>query len=147
MAYVGIAVRIEQGKPRLRGVVLDGTNVATFDYLAPDTDDVAEKIIAISDGLDGRLSALSAIERIVVRQGDDGARGGLTGPTVLRLRAEGAAIYIARQYCSDVRVFSGPQVGTACGNGLADAEEQAKKIAAAKWKVAASAALAARSVK
>lgn len=146
MVYVGIAVRVEQGKPRLRGVVPDGTDVVTFDYLAPDTDDVAEKIIAISDGLDGRLNALSGIARIVVRQGDDGARGGLTGPTVLRLRAEGAAIYVARQYCSDVRVMSGPQVGAACGGGLADAEEQAKQIAAATWKVAASAALAARLV-
>lgn len=146
MVYVGLAVRVEKGKPRLRSVVLDGTDVVTFDYLAPDTDDVAEKIAAISDGLDGRLNALSGIERIVVRQGDDGARGGLTAPTVLRLRAEGAAIYLARQHCNDVRVMSGPQVGAACGGDLAGAEEQAKQIAPAAWKVSASAALAAQLV-
>ena len=144
MVHVGIAVRIESSKPRLRGVILDGESITTFDYLAADSSDVAEKIVTIADGLDGRLAALHDIQRIVIRQGDDGKRGGLTATTLLRLRAEGAAIYVARQRCRDVRVMSGPDVGRACGGDLASAEEQAKEIAPATWKVAASAALAAR---
>lgn len=146
MVFVGIAVRTENKRARLRGIVLDGSDVKTFDYPATDTNDIAVKVATIADGLDGSLSAFDDIQRIVVRQGDDGQRAGLTAAVVQRLRTEGAAIYVARQRCSDVRVLSGPQIGRACGGNLADAETAAVDIAAPTWKVAASAALAAQSL-
>lgn len=148
MAYVGLAARIKNGKPHLRGVVLDDPDpgdVRTFDYTPPSGTEPADMIHSVCDGLAGQFANVkTGVTRVVIRQADDGGRGGMTKARVLRARAEGGVAYVAREECSDVRILSGPNVGRACGDNLADAEEQAKQIAAAVWKEAASAALAAK---
>lgn len=150
MTYVGVAVRISKGKPHLRGVLLDHPapgDVQTFDYLPPSGAEATDMIHSIADGLAARLAAVQpGIVRVVLRQADDGRRGGMTSSAVLRARAEGAAAYVARQECPDVRILNGPAVGRACGDDLADAEEQATRIAGSVWTVAGSAALAAKNL-
>lgn len=148
MAYVGIAIRINKGRPHLRGVLLDEPapgDVRTFDYLPQAGAEASDMIHSVADGLAGQLAAVTGgITRVVVRQADDGQRGGMTAERVLRARAEGAAAYVARRECSDVRILNGPAVGRACGGNLSNAEDQAARIAPDVWRVAASAALAAK---
>lgn len=150
MAFVGIAVRISKGRPHLRGVFLDEPStgeVRTFDFLPASGLEVADMIHSVADGLAGQFAAsTSEVVRVVIRQADDGERGGMTGARLLRARTEGAAAYVARNECSDVRILNGPAVGRACGGDRSDAEDQASRIVASEWVVAGSAALAAKNL-
>jgi len=151
MALVGITVRIRTGRPYLRAVVLDdpapGSPARTFDYLAAAGDGQADQVHGLADALRTELTAVvGPIEAVVVREADDGARGGLTSGRKARARAEGAVLDVARGRTVKVDVMSGPQIGRACGGNLGSAETLAAEEVDAAWVEAASAALAARSL-
>ena len=148
MVYFGIAVRVAKGAPYLRGVILDADPTIptkVFEYTSSSDADLAVQIQALADGLSSqlRLQAQGA-KRVVLRQGDGGGRAGATAAAVVTFRAEGAALYVARKVCVDVRVLNGPNVGRACGGDKLEAERQAREIVDEAFVIAASAALAAR---
>lgn len=120
-------------------------DVRTFEYRALAGASSPDMIYSTADGLSGYLAAMNGrVDRVVVRQADDGQRSGMTTDRVLRSRTEGAVVYVARKDCADVRIMTGPTVGRACGGDLAHAEAQALLIVPTVWKVAGSAALAAK---
>lgn len=145
MCVLGVTVRTTKGRPHLRGVVLDQGNVTrTFQHLPSTAENLAEQIHGLADALRTELTALpSALAAVVVREADDGARGGLTAGRKARARAEGAVLDVARQRTTKVAVMNGPQVGRACGDNLAAAEALAAERVESEWVEAASAALAA----
>jgi len=151
MAVVGITVRVKGGRPHLRGVVLDDPSddspPRTFSHLASSADGLAEQVHGVADALRTQLTALAgSLTALVVREADDGARGGLTSGRKARARAEGAVLDVGRARTQRVQVMSGPQVGRACGGNLQTAEALAAEQVDAEWIEAGSAALAARSL-
>lgn len=151
MAVVGITVRVKAGRPYLRGVILDepagGAAAVTFDHSASPGQTLAEQVHGLADALRTALTAVtSGVDVVVVREADDGQRGGLTSGRKARARAEGAVLDVARARTTKVEVMNGPQVGRACGGNLASAEALAAAEVTADWVEAGSAALAARSL-
>lgn len=149
MASIGIAVRAKNTRPLVRGVVLeeDGST-RTFEHFAAGTEDQPAQIHSIADAVRTELTGVtSGIDAVVMREADDGARGGLTKGRKARARGEGAVLDAVRALTPSVAVMNGPQVGRACGGNLAYAEAQAADLALGEdWIVAASAAIAARSL-
>jgi hypothetical protein len=150
VTFFGIAVRIAAGAPYLRGVILDADKslpAKTFEYTTSAAADLASQIKTLSDGLAAQLTLpKTTVDRLVLRQGDGGGRAGATTAAVITFRAEGAALYVSRATCADVRVLNGPNIGRACGGDKVEAERQAREIVSADFVIAGSAALAARNL-
>jgi hypothetical protein len=151
VAFVGITVRAKASRPYLRGVVLDdptaGSTPLTFAHGSNAGQTLAEQVHGLADALRTALTAVtSGVDAVVVREADDGRRGGLTAGRKARARGEGVALDVARAITARVEVMNGPAIGRACGGNLASAEVAAAAIVSVDWVEAASAALAARSL-
>lgn len=156
MTFLGIAVRVSNEIPYLRGVLLDENapgDAAHFHFTPPASGTNADHLANICNGLSGRLQVLnSPLIRVVFRLGDE-RQGHAANSIVFRTRAEGAAMAVARALCTEVRALHGKEIGAACGTDKAGADVLGKALVTtegwtpvANWVPAASAAIAARSL-
>jgi hypothetical protein len=151
VAVVGITVRAKASRPYLRGVVLDeptpGSPALTFEYTSNAGQSLADQVHGLANALRTSLKAVtSGVEAVIIREADDGPRGGLTAGRKARVRGEGAALDAARSITAKVELMNGPAIGRACGGNLASAEAAASALVEAVWVEAGSAAIAARSL-
>lgn len=80
MAVVGVTVRVKDGRPRLKVVVLDDPDASAqprlFEHYAGGGEDAAEQIHGLADAFHTQLVGVtSSVDAVVVREADDGARG------------------------------------------------------------------------
>jgi Holliday junction resolvasome RuvABC endonuclease subunit len=143
---MGVMVGTEDGRPVVRGVVLDdsGTEVGEIQHLTNPRNDVGTQLDELAKAIETpiqthkpevmvmRLAPIHMWER--------------RSTTATRARAEGVLVTTGRDHGVQVLVMDGDEVGRAVGGDPASADKAAKAWASKDFVEAGAAALAAHSI-
>lgn len=146
MAVLGIACRLEQGRPIVEGVRFEGkrgslTGQSVFRHVADSRDDIAQQLRSLSEHLETHLREAS-YGAVVVRS-LDWSRQRREEMVRKRYQVEGALLAVARRFVDRTESLNGRDTGAVCGSDKRAAEAEAAAIVGEKLKEAGAAALAA----
>ncbi len=147
MSYVvGLTVRVKDGCPVLRGVVLDeqAPSVANrkFVYSATKGADPEVQLHSLAESLAAHLT-VQPVRAAALLEAGFAARAGLTGPNKHRLRAEGVALNVLRSSTSLIRFGDKRLLGLVLETDGAGLVALGATVVADPWAEAACAALVA----
>jgi hypothetical protein len=142
---MGVAVDVEDGRPAVRGVILDdsGNEVGEIQHLAA-RNDVDKQLDELAKAIETAMQGKD-IELMVIRLGRIHMwQSRRTAAT--RARAEGVLVATCRDHGVHVLVMDGIEVAKAVGRDRASAVKAAKELASKDFVEAGAAALAAHSI-
>lgn len=149
VAVIGVAVRTDNACPVIRVCLFEdgGDTPQTWQLKASKDTSGVEQVCEIGRAFETFLVGLTTpLRACVVREADDGARGGLTDSRKKRARCEGAVVNAARRSCEFVLIKTGRQTASACGTSLAELDARASQLTTSVFSHAASACLAAQAI-
>jgi Holliday junction resolvasome RuvABC endonuclease subunit len=143
---MGLIVGTEDGRPVVRGVILDdsGTEVGEIQHLTDLRNDVGTQLDELAKAIETAILG-NRPELVVIRLG----RIHLwqrRRTTATRARAEGVVLATCRDHGVQVLVMDGDEVARAVGGDRASADKAAKGWASKDFVEAGAAALAAHSI-
>lgn len=146
---VGVTVRIKDGGPHLRGVVLDDTDQSTvvrkFEHVSTKGAQPEVQLLDLAHALSSELRVQSVRAAALLEAGF-ASRAGLTVPNKHRLRAEGVALHVLRESTHLVRLGDKRILGTELGLSGPDLRAKGVDLTDEAWADAAGAALVACSL-
>lgn len=145
MGYVvGITVRVKDGRPVLRGVVLDvsSASVRTFSFESTKGADPENHLHDLADALTAQLKVQPILAGVLLEAGF-APRAGLTLPNKMRLRAEGVALNVLRTSTPNVSFGDKRILGGVLSLSASELVEKGQTLAKDPWSEAAGAALVA----
>jgi Holliday junction resolvasome RuvABC endonuclease subunit len=143
---MGVVVGTEDGRPVIRGVVLNdsGVEIGEIQHRADLRNDVRTQLDDLAKAIETAIQANSP-EVMVMRLGRI-HMWERRSTTATRARAEGVLVATGRDRGVHVLVMDGDEVGKAVGGDRASADKAAKAWASKDFVEAAAAALAAHSI-
>lgn len=147
MAHVvGVTVRIKNGGPHLRGVVLDdadhGMVVRMFEHVSTTGADPEVQLLDLAHALSAEMR-VQPVRGAVLLEAGFAPRAGLTAPNKHRLRAEGVALHVLRESTNLIRLGDKRVLGKQLKLTGPELQDKGTAVAGASWGDAASAALVA----
>lgn len=146
VSSMGVTVGIEDGRPVVRGVILDdlGSEVGEIQHLVGQRNDVGTQLDelakAIETAIQGKDIELMVIQLSRITMWHS------RRTTATRARAEGVLLATCRDHGVHVLVMDGVEVAKAVGGDKASAAKAAKILASKDFVEAGAAALAAHSI-
>jgi hypothetical protein len=147
MKGLGLHCAIQNGRPRVVGVLAEGTPAGTveakqvFSHISDAQEDLPLQLANLSTALASLLPGLAA-DAVVVREMDY-FKFTRNAVSQMHNQAVGVLLAIARDRCETTRLMSGRDIGTVHGTSKAQAEKEAADLVGQDQKEAGAAALAA----
>ena len=146
---VGVTVRIKDGGPHLRGIVVDEAHldhvVRKFQHLSTKGEDPEVQLLALGHALTAEMK-VQPVRAAALLEAGWAARAGLTNSNKHRLRAEGVTLQALRENTSAVRFGDKRLLAQVLKLTGPELHEKGAALTDETWADAAAAALVACSI-
>lgn len=146
---VGVTVRIKDGGPVLRGVVLDEADQSivsrTFDHVSTKGADPEVQLLDLAHALGSEMK-VQPVRAAALLEAGFAASAGLTVVNKHRLRAEGVALHVLREFTNLVKLGDKRLLAKQLELKGPELHDEGVALAGALWADAAGAALVACSL-